>query len=80
MRLGFSVDLPAARLACCHRRFKAKPPSMQASDDPMVEVPMLFSGSGAFHRSASIRQQRVSIRAVWGYSSLSIMFLSNVSA
>lgn len=46
----------------------------------MVEVPMAAAGSGAFHRSASIRQHRVSISAVCGYSSLSIMFLSNASA
>jgi hypothetical protein len=52
---------------------------MQASDEPIVEVPMLFSESGEPHRWASIRQQRVSIAAVCGYSSLSIMFLSAAS-
>ncbi len=52
---------------------------MQASEDPIVEVPTVFSGSGACQRSASMRQHRYSIAAVSGYSSLSIMFLSNVS-
>ena len=53
---------------------------MHASDDPMVEVPMLFSASGAFQRLASMCQQLSSIAAVCGYSSLSIMFLSNDAA
>ena len=53
---------------------------MQASDDPMVDVPMAVCGSGARHSRARIRQQRSSISAVAGYSSLSIMFLSKDSA
>ena len=53
---------------------------MHASDEPMVDVPMAPSAEGAFHRLASIVQQRVSIAAVCGYSSLSIMFLSALSA
>ncbi len=53
---------------------------MHASDDPTVEVPIACAGSGACHRSARMRQQLPSIAAVCGYSSLSIMFLSNVSA
>ena len=52
---------------------------MQASDEPTVETPGTPT-LGACHRSASIRTQRVSSSAVCGYSSLSIMFLSNVSA
>lgn len=52
---------------------------MQASDEPTVEVPIAWSLSGTCHRSASIRQQRFSIAAVAGYSSLSIMFLSAAS-
>ncbi|MEI2700498.1 MAG: hypothetical protein V9E94_20000 [Microthrixaceae bacterium] len=52
---------------------------MHASEEPMVEVPIALSMSGQFHRSAMIRQQRSSIAAVCGYSSLSIMFLSYVS-
>ena len=52
---------------------------MQASLDPMVEVPMVLAGSGECHNSASMCTQRISSSAVCGYSSLSIMFLSNVS-
>ena len=36
--------------------------------------------AGAWNRSATMFTQRRSIAAVCGYSSLSIMFLSNVSA
>ena len=79
-RLGFSVDFPAARRACCQRRLSASPPSMAASEDPMVDVPIVLAGSGAFHRSPRIFQHRVSIAAVAGYSSLSIMFLSAASS
>ena len=53
---------------------------MHASEEPIVEVPIVWRGSGACQRSASIVQQRVSTAAVAGYSSLSTMFLSNVSA
>ena len=77
---GLEVSLPAARRACCQRRLNARPPSMHASDDPIVEVPMLFSASGAFQRLASMCQQLSSIAAVCGYSSLSIMFLSKDAA
>ena len=52
---------------------------MHASDEPIVEVPIAFSASGAFQSVAIIFQQRVSIAAVCGYSSLSTMFLSAVS-
>ena len=52
---------------------------MQASDEPIVDVPIAFSASGAFQSVAIIFQQRVSIAAVCGYSSLSTMFLSAVS-
>jgi hypothetical protein len=62
------------------RRFIASPASMHASLDPVVEQPVAFSGSGACHRSARIDTQRRSISAVCGYSSLSIMFLSTLSA
>jgi hypothetical protein len=52
---------------------------MHASEEPTVDVPIVVRGSGACQRSASMRQQRSSIAAVSGYSSLSIMFLSKVS-
>src|SRR5260370_18713619 len=78
--LGLSAGLPAARRACCQRRLSASPPSIQASDEPIVDVPIAPCGSGACQSLASIFQHLVSIAAVAGYSSLSIMFLSNVSA
>ena len=77
--LGDSVDLPAARRACCQRRLNARPPSMHASDEPIADVPIVACESGAFHRSARMCRHRSSIAAVCGYSSLSIMFLSNDS-
>ena len=55
----------------------AMPPSMQASLEPMVLVPVACppAGVGAFHRSATMFTQRASIAADCGYSSLSIQFL-----
>jgi hypothetical protein len=53
---------------------------MHPSELPVVEVPTLSLACGACQRSPSIRTQRDSISAVCGYSSLSIMFLSNVAA
>ncbi len=72
---GRSVDLPSARRFSRQRHLAAIPPSMQASDEPMAEQPTAPPSSGAFHSSASIWTHRRSISAVWGYSSLSIMFL-----
>src|SRR5829696_1440691 len=77
---GRSVLLPAARLLCCQRRLRAIPPSMAASLEPVVEHPVASSVLGEFHKRLSILTQRISNSAVWGYSSLSIMFLSKVSA
>ena len=48
---------------------------MHASEEPIVEVPIEFLTSGAFHSEARMRQQCSSIAAVRGYSSLSTMFL-----
>ncbi len=73
--LGLSVGLPSASRLARHRHLAAMPPSMQASDEPMAEQPTASPPSGAFHRSPSICTHRRSISAVWGYSSLSIMFL-----
>ena len=53
---------------------------MTASLEPIVEVPMAAASSGALNRCATMFTQRRSISAVCGYSSLSIMFLSNASA
>ncbi len=74
--LGESVDSPAARRFSRQRHLAAIPPNMQASDEPMAEVPTVLAESGAFHRSAIMWTARRSISAVCGYSSLSIMFLS----
>ena len=53
---------------------------MQASLEPVVEQPTASSATGACQRRDSMFTQRSSISAVCGYSSLSIMFLSKVSA
>ena len=79
-KLGLSVGLPSfcRRLRHCH--FKAMPPNIAASLEPMVEQPVAAAPLGAFQSLAIIFTQRSSISAVCGYSSLSIMFLSKVSA
>ena len=75
-----SVGLPASRIRARQRHFSAIPASIAASLDPVVEQPVASSWSGEFQRSESIRTHRASISAVIGYSSLSIMFFSAVSA
>ncbi len=68
-----------------HRHFIASPASITASLDPTVDTPpTAVDGSSsrrfsAWNRSATMHTHRCSIAAVTGYSSLSIMFLSNVS-
>ncbi|MEJ7584428.1 MAG: hypothetical protein WKF43_10165 [Acidimicrobiales bacterium] len=69
------MSRPAVRRRCCHRRFSAIPASMAASLDPVVEQPVA-SPPGACHSRPNIDTHRRSSSAVWGYSSLSIMFLS----
>ena len=54
------------------------PPSIAASLDPVVDVPIVLAASGEFQRSASMWTHRSSSSAVCGYSSLSTMFLSMV--
>ncbi len=78
--LGRSVALPAARRRSRQRHFSAMPASIAASLEPVVDVPVASSSSGEFHSRLSMFTQRCSSSAVRGYSSLSIMFLSNVSA
>jgi hypothetical protein len=56
------------------------PASIAASLEPVVEVPVACSSSGELHSRLSMLTQRCSSSAVRGYSSLSTMFLSNVSA
>ena len=85
IRFGLEPSFPAASRAARQRHFIARPPSITASLDPTVETPVAADGSvsdrpSAWNKSATIDTQRSSIAAVRGYSSLSIMFLSNVSA
>ncbi len=75
-RLGRSAGLPSARRRCCQRRFSARPPSIAASLEPVVEQPIARCGCSACQSRASMWTQRVSSSAVCGYSSLSIMFFS----
>ena len=79
-RLGRSAGFPAACRRARHRHFSARAASITASLDPVVEQPVAASECGEFHRLAIMLTQRASISAVCGYSSLSIMFLSAVSA
>jgi hypothetical protein len=79
-RFGASVGLPSAARRFCQRRLSARPPSIAASLDPVVEHPVASSAPGACHRSLRMATQRASSSAVCGYSSLSIMFLSKHSA
>src|SRR5581483_5620599 len=78
-RLGRSVAFPALRMRSRQRHLSAIPASIAASLDPVVEQPVARSLSGERQRSARMFTQRASILAVWGYSSLSIMFLSDTS-
>ncbi len=79
-RFGLSAGLPSTARRFCQRRLSARPPSIAASLDPVVEQPVACVASGAFHSRLSMLTQRVSSSAVCGYSSLSIMFLSKHSA
>ena len=56
------------------------PPSIAASLDPVVEVPVTSPSPDACQSRPIMFTQRRSNSAVCGYSSLSIMFLSAVSA
>jgi hypothetical protein len=58
----------------------AIPASIAASLEPVVDVPVASSASGEFQSRLSMLTHRASSSAVAGYSSLSIMFLSNVSS
>src|SRR5690606_13333664 len=54
IRLGLSVGLPCACIFLRHCHFSAKPPSIAASDEPVVEQPRVLAASGECQRSASI--------------------------
>ena len=75
-RLGLSAGLPSALRRCCQSRFSARPPSIAASLEPVVEQPVAVAAEGACQRSLRMLTHRISSSAVCGYSSLSIMFLS----
>jgi hypothetical protein len=78
-RFGRSIGFPSALRRCIQRRFSARPPSIAASLEPVVEHPVAWSASGACQSRLSICTHRASSSAVCGYSSLSIMFLSKHS-
>ncbi len=63
-----------------HRHFRARPANIAASLEPVVEQPMVLAAAGEFHKSANMWTARASISAVWGYSSLSTIFLSRHSS
>ncbi len=77
--LGRLASLPAASRRCRQRHFIARPASITASDEPVVETPTASPSAGALNRLATMLTQRRSISAVAGYSSLSIMFLSKAA-
>jgi hypothetical protein len=78
-RKTYAAYYPKSRFAFIfsrHFHFKANPPNIAASLEPVVEHPRVLAASGECQRSANINTHRLSISAVDGYSSLSIMFLS----
>src|SRR3954453_19725850 len=74
----FGLPVPPVRAR--QRQSNDIPPSIEASLEPVVEWPVASPLVCPCHSSASMFTQRISSSAVCGYSSLSIMFLSNVSA
>ena len=79
-RFGLSAGFPSAARFFCQRRLSARPPSIAASLEPVVEHPVASPVSGTCHSLLRMFTQRISSSAVCGYSSLSIMFLSKHSA
>ena len=75
-----SVGLCAFCIRSRQRHLSAIPPSIAASLEPVVEQPTAVRWSGHSHRRPSMFTQCSSIAAVCGYSSLSTMFLSAVTA
>ena len=75
--LGLSQGFPAAFRRFCHRRLKASPASMIASEDPTVPTPTAcFSpapsaGAGAWNSRAMMFTHRFCSSVVTGYSSMS---------
>ena len=72
-KLGLSVGLPCACLFLRQRSQAATPPSIQASDEPIANAPDFhFSGSGVFHRLATMLIHFPFMTAIRGYSVSSI--------
>jgi len=71
--LGLSQGFPAASRRFCHRRLKASPASMIASEDPTVPTPTAFSlaSTGAWNSRAMMFTHRFCSSVVTGYSSMS---------
>ena len=69
-QIGESVGFPAASRRWRHFHFSDRAPSMIASEEPCVLVPVV--SPGAWKSSASIRMQRCWIAKVWGYSAWSM--------
>jgi hypothetical protein len=78
--LGLWAAFPACSMRLRQRHLRAMPASIDASLDPVVDVPVAPPCSSVFHNPLIMFTQRRSSSAVRGYSSLSIMFLSNVFA
>src|SRR5664279_668760 len=55
---SLSVGFPNAFIRLRHRHFAAIPPSMQASLEPLVEVPMVFAGSGEHSHRGTTHHER----------------------
>lgn len=55
---GLWMSLPCAFIFACHLRFRAMPPSMMASDEPVVAVPMGVAPLGWFQRPEIIDWHR----------------------
>ena len=73
-----SVGLPAASRRWRHFHFSDSAPSMIASEDPWVLVPVV--SPGAWKSSASIRMHRCWIANVCGYSAWSMKFRWRLSS
>ena len=71
---------PALSARCFHLKSIASPPSIQASDEPTVDVPIGSSLGFIFHKLPIMSTHLFSRSAVIGYSSLSIAFFSKFSA
>ena len=72
MIFGFEKSLPSALRLFCHRFFIASVPSMIASEEPMVDVPIALESSswaGMLKSLAIMETHLFWISAETGYSS-----------